>query len=575
MLTLPKLDFSNFKGDLFGGLTAGIVALPLALAFGEQTEMGAIAGLYGAIAVGMIAALFGGTPTQVSGPTAPMTVVSAVVIADAIDYTGSLSAALPIILSTFCVAGILQILLGAMKIGKYVRYIPYSVVSGFMSGIGVIIIVTQLFPFIGVNAPNGGPLGTLQALDQIPENLNYWSIGVATLTILIIYGFPKITKVVPSTLIALLALTVAVVFWIPADTVLQLNSEGPIPSGIPAFHFQFFSAFSDLKNFEMVLQYAVTLAFLGAIDSLLTAVVADNITKTKHDSDQELVGQGLGNIAASIIGGLPGAGATMRTVINIRSGGKTNLSAIFAGVFLLIVLLGAGPIVGYVPNAVLAGILITVGIGIIDYRGFRDLTKVPKSDAIVMVVVLLLTVFVDLLVAVAVGMVIATVLFMKKTADLAEERSFASLPAEIKQETTWDDEAPLIDLHGDHVFIKHLDGPLFFGFASAFQRMMNHLPTVRVVIIRMDRVPYIDQTGLYALEDAVQALRLRKIAVIFVGLQSQPLHMLEGINFVPGLVRKNHLFPTVRDATPWVESYLDGTLEEPEAPKSGDHIREV
>ena len=575
MKNILKFDFSNFRGDFFGGLTAGIVALPLALAFGEQTELGAIAGLYGAIALGVLAAFFGGTPIQVSGPTAPMTVVSAVVISDSVAHAGSVEAAFPMIIATFFLAGLIEALLGILRLGKYIRFIPYSVVSGFMSGIGVIIVITQIFPFFGFHAPEGGPLGTLRALHEIPEIANAYSLGIAVLTIAIIYLFPKISKVVPGTLVALLLLSVVAFFLIPEGSVIRLNSAGPIPTGLPTVYFDFFGVFSDFKNFELIAEYAVTLAFLGAIDSLLTSVVADNITKTKHGSDQELIGQGIGNIGAALIGGLPGAGATMRTVINARSGGKTKISGIIAGLFLLVVLLGAGSIVGYIPNAVLAGILITVGISIIDYKGLKHLTKIPRSDAFVMITVLLLTVFVDLLVAVAAGMVIAALMFMKKISDVVDEKASILKLKDYAPEAAWADEQVISREFADKVFVKHLDGPLFFGFANKFQARMLEMPETRIVIIRMDRVPYIDQTGMYALEDSIQELHKLGVKVAFVGLNNQEYDMLRGINLIPGLVPDALCFKNFPEAVQWVQDYLKGKNIENSGESETPDFREI
>ncbi len=560
MKNIFRLDFSNFKGDLFGGLTAGIVALPLALAFGEQTELGAIAGLYGAIAIGILAAFFGGTPTQVSGPTAPMTVVSALIIADAVQYVGGdLSQAFPIIIATFVIAGIIEALFGVFRLGRYIHYFPYPVVSGFMSGIGVIIIITQIFPFLGVSAPNGGPLGTIKSIHKIPEIVNFTSVAIASVTILIIYLFPKITKKVPSALMALIIVSIAAFFIIPAGDILRINSEGAIPTGLPDLQLGFLKVFGDFQHMMIVFEYAFTLAALGAIDSLLTSVVADNMTKTKHDSDRELIGQGIGNIGAALIGGLPGAGATMRTVININSGGKTKLSGMLAGFFLLAVLLGLGALVGYIPNAVLAGILITVGIGIIDYKGFKHIRSVPKTDAFVMITVLLLTVFVDLLVAVAIGMVLSSVLFMKKISEVVEHQTYSAPLRQFSREAAWVDEGDIIDRIGDKVYIKHLEGPLFFGFTSRFQEMVKNLPNISVVVIRMGKVPYVDQSGLYAMEDAIMDLLQKDVAVVFTGLykDTQPYDMFRAINLVPGLVDERYCFDTFQECAVWLEDYLN------------------
>jgi SulP family sulfate permease len=559
--------FDNARGNFFGGLTAGIVALPLALAFGEQTEMGAIAGLYGAIALAIVAAIFGGTKTQISGPTAPMTVVSAVVIADAIAYMGGFQAAIPLIIATFLLAGAIQVGMGLLGIGKYVRYMPYPVVSGFMSGIGVIIVITQIFPFFGVAAPAGGPMGTIRSIHQIPEILNVASVTVALITIGIIYGLPRITKVVPSSLVALIAVSVGAFFLLDADSILRINSRGAIPTGLPELQLGFVAVFSNFEHMIVVFEYAFTLAALGAIDSLLTSLVADNMTKTRHDSNKELVGQGLGNMASALIGGLPGAGATMRTVINIKSGGTSQLSGVIAGAFLLAVLLGLGSLVGHVPNAVLAGILITVGIGIVDYKGLRHLREVPRADAAVMLIVLSLTVFVDLLVAVAAGMVLSALLFMKNISDVIEHRMQSAPLKDFSRELPWADEGDLIQRRGERVYIKHLDGPLFFGFANRFQELMTRLPELEVVVLRFDKVPYMDQSGLYALEEAVMDLRGNGIRVAFTDIHGQPRDLAERIRLIPDLVPPQFCFDTFADCAGWLEKYLSGDAPEPSVPE--------
>ena len=552
-----KFKFSNFKGDLFGGITAGVVALPLSLAFGEQTELGAIAGLYGAIALGMLAAIFGGTKTQISGPTAPMTVVSAVVITKAIEFAGNLEAALPIIFATFFLSGLLQVLFGIIKLGKFIRYIPYPVVSGFMSGIGIIIIIGQIFPFFGVTPPSGGALSTLSSLHLIPENINYISIGLAALTLLIIYLFPRITKKFPASLVALIVISFIAFYFIPEGGFLKISSKGAIPTGLPNIQLGFIDVFSDFDTLVVIFGFAITLAALGSIDSLLTSVVADNMTKTHHNSNKELIGQGIGNMGAAFIGGLPGAGATMRTVININSGGKNRLSGIVAALLLFAVLIGLSSLVGHIPNAVLAGILISVGIGIIDYKGIKHLNSIPRSDAVVMILVLLLTVFVDLLIAVGSGMVLAALLFMKNISDVIEDRTKIAPLREFSPEINWDDEKELIQALGDKTLIKHLDGPLFFGFATKFQQIERSKEDIYAVIIRMDRVPYVDQSGLYVMEDVVQDWIDSGIPVLFVGLHGQPLDMFEKINIIPGLVSKSMCFDTMHDCTIWLQKYVE------------------
>jgi SulP family sulfate permease len=558
--------FSNFRGNLFGGLTAGVVALPLALAFGEQTELGAIAGLYGAIALAILAAIFGGTKTQISGPTAPMTVVSAVVIAEAISYAGGFETAIPLIIATFFIAGALQTVMGLLGIGKLIRYMPYPVVSGFMSGIGVIIVITQIFPFFGVSAPEGGPMGTIRSIHTIPEIVNLTSVGVALATIGIIYLFPRITRSVPSSLVALIAVSLAAFLFLDPDSILRINSRGPIPTGLPELQLGFVTVLSDFSLTMVAFEYGFTLAALGAIDSLLTSLVADNMTKTRHDSNRELVGQGIGNMGAALIGGLPGAGATMRTVINIKSGGTSQVSGVVAGVFLLAILLGLGAFVGHIPNAVLAGILITVGIGIVDYKGLRHLRSVPRADAVVMILVLSLTVFVDLLVAVAAGMVLAALLFMKNISDVIDHRTQSAPLKDFSRELPWADEGDLVARRGERVFIKHLDGPLFFGFANRFQELVARLPKLEVVVLRMDKVPYMDQSGLYALEEAVIDLTAQGIKVAFTDIHGQPRDLAERIRLIPDLVPERYCFASFEECARWLETYLSEPGVEPSAP---------
>lgn len=542
------MKFLKFtKGDFFGGLTAGIVALPLALAFGVQSGLGAAAGLYGAIFLGFFAAVFGGTPSQISGPTGPMTVVSAATIAIFIGQSagGDVASVMGAIVASFVLAGIIQILLGILKVGSLIKFIPYPVISGFMSGIGVIIILLQLFPAMG----QASPKTTVDVVKEIVPalgNIDIYALMYAGLTILIIYTFPKITKAVPSTLVALLVVTGLSVLLKHDIPVI-----GDIPTGIPPLQIAGLLTI-DSKLYTLILEAGVTLAALGAIDSLLTSVVADNVTKTKHNSNRELIGQGIGNSIAGLFGGLPGAGATMRTLVNIRSGGRNRISGIIHALVLVIILLGAGKYAALIPKSVLAGILITVGIGILDYKGFKHIAKVPKADAVIMIIVLFITVFLDLLVAVAIGMVMASFLFMKKMSDIAEEKTKITEIAEIQREQGWEDEV-MPEYIRKNVLVKHLDGPLFFGFASGFTERVSTLKDIKFVIIRMKKVPFIDQTGLYALEDAILSLEQKGIQVLLTGLQEQPRDMMEKINIIPGLIPKDNLFTTFRECTEWLK----------------------
>ncbi|TDQ32936.1 SulP family inorganic anion transporter [Zeaxanthinibacter enoshimensis] len=609
--------FKHIKGDLFGGITAGIVALPLALAFGVSSGLGPSAGLYGAIFIGFFAALFGGTNTQISGPTAPMTAVSMVIIAGIIAMNeGDVEKALPAILTVFLLAGLMQIGLGAIGLGKYIKYIPYPVVSGFMTAIGVIILVTQILPAIGYypkedaeyveqykpmaeeiilenilkeEAGEGilvledfeetisraeqtteadiqkeastlaakeasGVLGTLSVLPRALQNINWLELILALATIIIIYGFKRITTAVPSTLVALI-----VVSGVAYGFGLDYRPIERIPEGLPMPQMEIFTQFK-LSSVTPYIFTALTLALLGAIDSLLTSVVADNMTKTKHQPNKELVGQGIGNSIAAVFGGIPGAGATIRTVVNIKSGGKTRLSGMIAGLLLLVILLAMGPVASQIPAAVLAGILVTVGIGVMDYKGLKAIPNLPKdiklgplklsSEVIIMLVVLVLSSVWNLVYAVGVGLIIASLMFMKKMGDLTAERSGVKpLP-----EKAWADEKEFPEKLKEEVFIKHIKGPLFFGSTSDFQDLAAQIPeTADAVIIRMGRMQYMDQSGLYAMEDTIIDLRRKNIIVLLVDVLPQPRYMMERIDIIPDLIPEEHIFKNFKDCVNWVK----------------------
>ncbi|MDD7127311.1 MAG: SulP family inorganic anion transporter [Prevotella sp.] len=557
------IETNNIKGDVFGGITAGIVALPLALAFGiqafsgvdspEASSMGALAGLVGATLLGFFAALFGGTHSQISGPTGPMTVITASIVSGAwASSQGNISA---VILSMslagiFC--GLFQVIFGLIRIGKYVRYIPYPVLSGFMSGIGVIIILQQIYPIIGKKSP----ASTLDMIINFPAALAdgvsviALALGLACISLIVLV--PKVTKKVPATLVALIAVTVVSLFT-NLDSSLTI---GNIPAGLPL---PFFTKVQlDGIDWASVLEASLvpglTLAGLGSIDTLLTSVVADNITKTKHNSNQELIGQGIGNAVAGLFCGLAGAGATMRTVVNVKSGGRTQISGMIHAVLLLAILLGLGSLVKYVPLSVLAGILITVGWGIIDFRGFKDILRIPKSDAFVMMVVFLMTVFVDLLTAVGIGMVIACVLFMKRAGDLVENSYSAKALDTFDKESPWEDEKDIPEEIRNRIYIERLDGPIFFGSITGFQRVMHDIPTnLKIVIIRMRRVPFMDQSGVYAMETAIKDLQAQGIKVLMTIIQPQPRYMLEKHHIIPILIPKENTFETFEECTEYLK----------------------
>ena len=565
----------NIKGDIFGGVTAGIVALPLALAFGIQVfgglndpsaaSAGALAGLVGATMLGFFAALFGGTHSQISGPTGPMTVVAATLISGAwASSQGNISSVLISMALAGLFCGLFQILFGIIKLGKYIRYIPYPVLSGFMSGIGVIIILQQLYPLVGLKG-SGSMIDLLMGIpDAVAQGISIKALLLGLGTILIILYFPKLTNKVPATLVALIVMTVISLFC-------KLDGKliiGDIPSGLPMPFFA--KAGIELGGIDWLtvlkasLIPGLTLAGLGSIDTLLTSVVADNITKTKHNPNKELIGQGIGNAIAGLFCGLPGAGATMRTVVNVKSGGRTQISGMVHAILLLAILLGLGSLVKYVPLSVLAGILITVGWGIIDFKGFKDLFKIPKADAVVLIVVFLVTVFVDLLTAVGIGMVIACVLFMKRASDLVEGGYSSStmtsadlhkgLPdpgqANFDKTLPWNDEGGIPDEMRQHIYIQRLNGPIFFGTINKFKEVMEDVPNdAKVVIIRMKLVSFMDQSGLYAMETAIKDLQARNILVLMTIIQPQPMYMLRTLNVIPSVVPENHTFKTFEECT--------------------------
>ncbi len=614
-------DFRFFKNDALGGITAGIVALPLALAFGEQSGLGAAAGLYGAAFIAFFAAMFGGTPTQISGPTAPMTALSMVVIASLIQtYEGKLEEALAVILMVFLLAGLIQIVLGFLKLGSYIKYIPYTVVSGFMTGIGVIILITQIPPALGYYAgqdeevvesflpqaeelilerilkeeaedgimvledfretidraqqvseedikteaqvlatnDSRGVFGSLSYLKESISNINYIELLLAAITIAIIYGFKRITKAIPSTLVALVVVAGGA-YLLGLDYV----KIKEIPVGLPVFHFEMFSGFSFGKLAPFLIS-AVLLALLGAIDSLLTSVVADNITKTQHEPNKELVGQGIGNGIAAMFGGLPGAGATIRTVVNIQAGGKTKLSGMVAGILLFVILILLGPTASLIPAAVLAGILITVGIGVMDYKGLKALRRMELSEKIILLSVLLLTVFWQLVYAVAVGLVLAAIVFLKRMSDISATQVITNNMTRTEDDRElWEDELVVAPEIREKVVFKHLNGPMFFGFVSDFRSMVSDLPDIHILIIRMEKVPFMDQSGVYALEAAVEQLHQQEVVVVLCGANDQVGGILKSMKIVPEMVSERHMFDDFSSCRIWLREVLanDGALE--------------
>ncbi len=503
MKIINGFHLKNVRGDILGGITAAVVALPLALAFGNAAlgPGGAIYGLYGAVVVGFLAALFGGTPAQVSGPTGPMSVTVAGVVAGlaAVGVPRDLSAGqiLPLVMAAVVIGGLLQIAFGILKLGKYITLVPYSVVSGFMSGIGVIIIALQIGPLLGISTRGG----VVDSLTTVFSNFqpNGAAIGVAIMTLGIVFLTPRtITQWVPSPLLALLIVTPISMFF--GGTIDRI---GEIPRGVPSLDFPSFNQY-----FPIIFKAGLVLAVLGAIDSLLTSLVADNISQTKHNSDRELIGQGIGNAVAGLFSGLPGAGATMRTVINVKSGGSTPLSGMVHSIVLLIVLVGAGPLAEQIPTALLAGILIKVGLDIIDWGFLLRAHKLSLKTSVVMYGVLLMTVFWDLIWAVLVGVFIANMLTIDSITETqleGMEEDNPSLSGENQgQNTLPADEKALLDRCSGEVMLFRLKGPLSFGAAKGISDRMNLVRKYKILILDITDVPRLGVTATLAIEDMMQ-----------------------------------------------------------------------
>ncbi|HEY5762321.1 MAG TPA: SulP family inorganic anion transporter [Rhodocyclaceae bacterium] len=553
MKLVHGLHFGNLRGDIYGGLTAAVVALPLALAFGVASGAGPIAGLYGAIFVGFFAALLGGTPAQVSGPTGPMTVIAATVIA---QYAHSPAMAFTVIV----MAGAFMVLFAFLRLGQYIRLVPYPVISGFMSGIGCIIVLIQLGPLVGHVGEGGNPMAALANLPGQLATISWPALGLGVATLAIVYLMPpRLNRIMPSPLVALLACTLLGTAVLTGSPVI-----GEIPTGLPTPHWPTL----ELAALPAMLKSALTLAALGAIDSLLTSLVADNITSTHHDSNRELFGQGIGNMAAGIMGGIPGAGATMRTVINVRAGGRTPLSGMIHALVLLAIVLGLGGLAEYIPHAVLAGILLKVGTDIIDWNYLRHLRHASKGEVFLLFTVLALTVFVDLITAVAVGVVMASLQFVQRMSDEQQQNIVGirggadELTADLAPE-----EQRLLDACGDRVVVFRLSGPMSFGAVHWLSRSLGVADSYRAMVLDLTEVSFLDSSAAVAIDEIVNRVRQTGGEVILVGLRPRVGRVLNRL----GVLRKigpNHRFRLMRSALERARTLLrdDGGLSAPAGP---------
>ncbi|AYF14242.1 TPA: SulP family inorganic anion transporter [Vibrio parahaemolyticus] len=486
----------NFKGDIFGGVTTAIISLPLALAFGVASGAGAEAGLWGAIMVGLFASLFGGSNTLISEPTGPMTVIMTAVLTSMMAKYPETGMAMTF--TVVMMAGAFQILLGTLKMGKYVTLMPYSVISGFMSGIGVILIILQLSPLLGHAAPTGGVLGTLSALPETISNLKFNELFLGLLTLGILFFFPKkYRKYVPAQLVALVAVTLLSVMLFDMEDIRRI---GEIPAGLPSL----VAPHIDPDMFvEMVID-ALVLGTLGCIDTLLTAVIGDSLTRKEHDSDKELRGQGLANMISGLFGALPGAGATMGTVTNIQVGARSPLSGVVRALVLALVVLVAGGLTEPIPMAVLAGIAVYVGFNILDWSFIQRAHKVSFSGMAIMYGVMLLTVFVDLIVAVGLGVFVSNIMIIERLSREQARQVKAISDADEDDVPLTDSERGLLDRANGRVLFFYLSGPMIFSVSKAISRQHTSISDYDVMILDLTDVPMLDVTVGLALENAIK-----------------------------------------------------------------------
>lgn len=527
------IHFRNLKGDIFGGLTAAVVALPMALAFGIASGAGASAGLWGAILVGFFAAVFGGTPSLISEPTGPMTVIVTAVIAElmANNPENGLAMAFTVIM----MGGIFQILFGILRLGKYITMLPYNVISGFMTGIGVILIFLQIAPFIGQQTPKGGVLGVVQNFPTLIANINPWETILGATTLAILFFYPaKLKRFMPPQLVALVIGTGISLFFFRGMEIRTIATIGEITPGLPQLQIPTFTP----DNLRLMFVNSMVLGIVGSIDCLLTCLVSDSLTRTEHKSNKELIGQGVANLITGLCGGIAGSGATTATVVSIQAGGRTALAGISRALALLIVVLWAAPLTSVIPLAVLAGIVLKVGIDIIDWGFLKRVHKISWKAAGIVYSVVCLTVFVDLMVAVAVGVFIANILTIERLDELQSQSVKAITDAD-DQIVLTSEEKQVLDLANGRVLLFHLSGPMIFGVAKAIAREHHAIANYDVLIVDLGEVPILGVTSSLAIENAIQEAIDAGRDVIVVGATGKVKRRLEKLG-IAGLIPGNH-----------------------------------
>jgi SulP family sulfate permease len=558
MRFLNQIHFNNLRGDLFGGVTTAIVSLPLALAFGVASGAGAEAGLYGAVLVGLFAALFGGTPTLISEPTGPMTVIMTAVITSMIaaNPDNGLAMAFTVVI----IAGMFQILFGVLRLGKYITLMPYSVISGFMSGIGIILIILQIAPFLGQPSPDGGVLGTLQSLPTLLINIDPLELILGVLTVAILFFMPaRFKRYAPPPLVALVAVTLVSFLFFGAD----IRRIGEIPTGLPSLVFPTFTA---EQITEMFID-GLVLGVLGCIDSLLTAMISDSLTRQEHDSNKELIGQGIGNMVSGLFGGLPGAGATMGTVVNIQIGARSALSGITRALILLVVVLGAAELTAGIPLAVLAGIALNVGVNILDWSFLKRAHRVSMQTAIIMYGVMLLTVFVDLIVAVGVGVFIANILTIDRLSELQSRRVKAISDADDDIPLN-DEERRLLDEANGRVLLFYLSGPMIFAVSRAVSRQHAMVEDNDVLVIDLTDVSLLDVTVSLAIENAIKDQLDVNSTVFVVCSEEHAKDLIERLE-IDLLLPEDHVMNNRTEALRRAVALIDTTEEPPQQAPAG------
>ena len=535
---LNRFNTNNLRGDAFGGLTAAVIALPMALAFGIAVgnasgvpEVGAAAGLWGAVIIGLVASLFGGTPTLISEPTGPMTVVFTSVVISLASTAESPEKALAMAFTVGVLAGVFQILFGLFRLGRYITMMPYTVISGFMSGIGIILVLLQLAPFLGQD-PKGGVMGTLSQLPALIQGTQPMELSLAVITLAILWFTPSaLKKVCPPQLLALVVgtlLAVSVFSGAGLRTIPSFSAEFPSLS-MPDF---------SGGQIRMMVVNAAVLGMLGCIDALLTSVVADSLTRTEHDSNKELIGQGLANVASGLFGALPGAGATMGTVVNIQAGGRTALSGVIRAVVLMLVVLLAAPLASMIPLAVLAGIALKVGIDIIDWEFLKRAHHLSPKAAVITYGVIVLTVLVDLITAVGIGVFVANVLTIDRMSALQSKK--------VKTISTTDDdvelseeEQSLLDQAAGKVLLFQLAGPMIFGVAKAISREHNAIGNCQAVVFDLSEVSHLGVTAAIALENAVKEAMEVGRQVFMVGATGSTANRLRKLKLLERLPERH------------------------------------